>query len=861
MTATENAYGSGLFEQHAALLRASAIPPDLARARKYVSIDTKQRLRDLGFSARQARVPGLLIPLHNVEGKTVGFQYRPDNPRENDNGRPIKYETPFEQDNCLDVPPGVGTGLADAREDLWVTEGARKADAAAHLGLACVSLSGVNNWRGKNKATGRLGKTALPDWHDVGLSGRRVVLAFDSDSRTNPQVARALAGLAEWLAYKGARVAYCHLPDSGDGKTGLDDYIAAGHGLDDLLPLVQDAPPPAATSDTAPGRDSAATALVEMLLERYRLGLSTDDEPFAVPKTGPRLVRPLRGGKGSLRSVLAADYYSDTGRAAPQQGLAEALQTVEGLALDCTPERLHLRVGEHDGSHYLDLGESTGRAVRLQAGRWEVIDAPPLLFRRTQLTGALPEPVTGGDLAELWAVLNVAAADRPLVLAWLISCLLTDVPHPILALGGEQGSGKSTATRTLAGLLDPSPAQTRKPPRDVEAWVTAAAGSWVVALDNVSTVPEWWSDALCRAVTGEGEVRRRLYSDADLTVFSFRRCVLLNGIDLGAVRDDLAERLLTVELHRITDTGRKLDADLARRWQEAHPRLLGALLDLAARVLAELPGLHLDRLPRMADFARVLAAVDRVLGSTALADYGAQAGDLAADAVDSDPVLSAIAGNVTELWQGSAAELLAVITPDREGWRAPKDWPKDNRTLTALLRRRAPSLRRLGWTVEDLGRGGKAMVVRFRLDPPDAEPNRQATRQATAPEAGDVACQAGDSIPRRLPTSGPLTCENAENGPEAGDAGDKYAPSLCQRQTNDQTAGVRGTEPTPHTDGLFPSPASPASPVGGVLPSHYGPCAGCSTPTVRYGPHGRGSLCPTCLADREAVSAGTRRTA
>jgi hypothetical protein len=80
--------------------------------------------------------------------------------------------------------------------------------------------------------------------------------------------------------------------------------------------------------------------------------------------------------------------------------------------------------------------------------------------------------------------------------------------------------------------------------------VTAAAGSWVVGVDNLSTIPAWWSDALCRAVTGDGDVRRKLYSDADLTVFASRRVVLLNGIDLGVVRDDLSERLLTIDLHR-----------------------------------------------------------------------------------------------------------------------------------------------------------------------------------------------------------------------------------------------------------------------------------------------------------------------
>ena len=42
------------------------------------------------------------------------------------------------------------------------------------------------------------------------------------------------------------------------------------------------------------------------------------------------------------------------------------------------------------------------------------------------------------------------------------------------------------------------------------------------------------------------------------------------------------------------------------------PRVFGAILDLLSMVLAELPNVHLERLPRMADFARVLAAMDRV---------------------------------------------------------------------------------------------------------------------------------------------------------------------------------------------------------------------------------------------------------
>ena len=81
--------------------------------------------------------------------------------------------------------------------------------------------------------------------------------------------------------------------------------------------------------------------------------------------------------------------------------------------------------------------------------------------------------------------------------------------------------------------------------------VTAAAGSWVVALDNLSGIPPWLSDSLCRAVTGDGSVKRALYTDAGLSIVSFRRCVIVNGIDVGAVRPDLGERLAVVDLKRI----------------------------------------------------------------------------------------------------------------------------------------------------------------------------------------------------------------------------------------------------------------------------------------------------------------------
>lgn len=232
-------YTIALFAQHQAMLAESKITPEHARARGYVTVDTKTRLEGVGVTKAGRNVPGLLVPQLRKDGSTWGYQYRPDVPRLNGSSKPVKYETPVNQRNGIDVPPGVGPLLDDPTVPLFVTEGVKKADAAACAGLACVALPGVWSWRGGN---GHGGKTAVPDWHDVALNGRRVVLAFDSDVVRKQSVRIALDQLAGYLAGKDAAIEYLHLPDNDDGKTGLDDYLA-GHTVDELWTLVRPDPP------------------------------------------------------------------------------------------------------------------------------------------------------------------------------------------------------------------------------------------------------------------------------------------------------------------------------------------------------------------------------------------------------------------------------------------------------------------------------------------------------------------------------------------------------------------------------------------------------------------------------------------
>ncbi len=239
-------YGLHIFGQHAALLAASAISPEVARERGYVSAGEKTRLERAGFAKSQRVVPSLLIPIYGTDGELRLHQTRPDNPRL-DNGKPRKYETPWRQPICLDVPRRVNGQLADPDVSLWITEGARKADAAVTAGLCCIALIGVDGWQRQG--------VALPDWKLVRLKGREVLIAYDSDVMTKPEVRRSLRGITTWLEFIGAKVRHVILPDGEDGaKVGLDDYLAAGHDVAELAGLARDPAGPAPRAEPAPRR-------------------------------------------------------------------------------------------------------------------------------------------------------------------------------------------------------------------------------------------------------------------------------------------------------------------------------------------------------------------------------------------------------------------------------------------------------------------------------------------------------------------------------------------------------------------------------------------------------------------------------
>ena len=230
---------------------------------------------------------------------------------------------------------------------------------------------------------------------------------------------------------------------------------------------------------------------------------------------------------------------------------------------DATERIVHIRVGGLDGRLYLDLVDETWRAVEITTTGWRVIDDPPVRFRRAAGMRALPVPVRGGSVETLRSFLNVRSdADFVLVVAWALAALRNRGPYPVIALSGEQGSAKSSFSAILRALLDPNTAPLRALPREDRDLFIAASNGHVLAFDNVSGLPAWISDTLCRLATGGGFAVRQLYTDQDEVLFDATRPVILNGIEDIITRPDLADRAILMMLEPIPEERRRPEQEL-----------------------------------------------------------------------------------------------------------------------------------------------------------------------------------------------------------------------------------------------------------------------------------------------------------
>ncbi|MGH7801040.1 MAG: hypothetical protein ACREOW_10510 [Thermodesulfobacteriota bacterium] len=391
-----------------------------------------------------------------------------------------------------------------------------------------------------------------------------------------------------------------------------------------------------------------------------------------------------------FKGWLLRKFWKTEEKAPNSYAFNAALNVLEAKArFEGEMYKLHVRVAWHDGAIWYDLGN--WQAVKITASGWEIVVDPPILFKRYphQRAQVIPEDCGQDDIFELFKFLNIRKEEQLLFIASLVCALIPDIPHPLDGLHGVQGTAKTTGLKIKKELIDPSELRILTPPNNIAEFVQMASHHYYIPFDNLTSMPEWLSDALCRACTGEGFSKRELYTDDDDVIYSFIRCVGVAGINVIPQKADLLDRCLPFELDLIPQEARKDEKEFFDEFNRVKPRILGAMFTLLSKAMKEYPNVNLRRKPRMADFAKWGCAISIGLGKSEddfVEAYSSNINIQNEEAIEANPVARAIIVFMEnrEEWQGSPTDLLKdinVIARNLGLDTTDKKFPKDPKWL------------------------------------------------------------------------------------------------------------------------------------------------------------------------------------
>ena len=408
---------------------------------------------------------------------------------------------------------------------------------------------------------------------------------------------------------------------------------------------------------------------------------------------------------------------------------------------------IFVRVGHDDhgtgngSACYFDLADPGGHAVRIDPDGWSVVNNPCVHFRHPEGQLPLPIPIRGGSLDLLRPYVNLTDRDFRLFIVWLAAAIRPFGPYPVLGLYGQHGSAKSTLTRIARLLIDPQADPRLDEPRNSHDLTVSAADGWLFVYDNLSVMPRWLSDGLCRLATGGALAGHASSTSGERNLIHSQRPVILNGIEEFVGRSDLIDRGVFLDLPPIAANRRRCEDEFWDNFHQDCPRILGALLDAVAGGLRELPSVKLPELPRMADFGKFAEAVGRNLGwpaQTAILDYNDNRVEAVTAQLEDSPLGTFLLGDAYQVpdWTGAPARLLAefsMLAGERVA-TSPR-WPKSARAFTVELRRIAPMLRAHGIFV-NVFRTHQGRVVSISIDPKRAQDDRDTPNLIADEELG-----------------------------------------------------------------------------------------------------------------------------
>ncbi|HZD35617.1 MAG TPA: DNA polymerase domain-containing protein, partial [Nitrososphaeraceae archaeon] len=552
------------------------------------------------------------------------------------------------------------------------------------------------------------------------------------------------------------------------------DEAAANKTLQSLLQAVRsnesEAPQENDDNGTEPKGNKSANLLMQQVQENA-LHFFKDQYgmPYVTIKVANHVETMPIQSKKSEYYVSKLYFDSTNGRkVAGSESVNNAIRVMHAQALFSGQERtlgLRLAWGKKNGEIYYDLGNSEWDVIKLTSANWSIskMSDAALFSRFNQKAQVTPSREYPPDIfdqyLDLMQIKN--AASRLLIKVWTIALLIPDIPHPIAIIHGEKGGLKTTFCKYQKRLVDPDRIEVNNIPNEKAEFVQQMYHNYLAIYDNVKFLPPWFSDEVCKAVTGAGNSKRTLYTNDDDTIYDYKRCIMISGINNWLTEPDALDRSIIVELERPPDDLRKQETEVETKFEELRPRLFGYILDILVKTLQIKPEIKLTKLDRMADFEVWGEAIARAMGYSSMEfvdAYRENIGMQNIEAIENHQLAQVVIKFVdswyvetTEAcWQSPTSKVLGHLNKVAHAHNIDttniKAWPKAANSLTKKLKPILSNLRDglgINITISRQTSGDKkkrnTSFIRITKTPPPSPPSplkQQADGDAIGVEIG-----------------------------------------------------------------------------------------------------------------------------
>lgn len=437
-------------------------------------------------------------------------------------------------------------------------------------------------------------------------------------------------------------------------------------------------------------------------------------EPYATVKVNEHHEH-MKVNSKNFEKFLRREYFKKTHKT--PKNISDSIKLLDAIASAEEKIKINNRVaiGE-DGCIYYDLINEKWECIKIMPNKWEIInikDAPVLFDRYShQKEQIIPEKYNSKDAKLLLDYVNLEpdSEEALLLLVYIASCFIADIPHPVLFLIGERGSAKSSLSRIIHRIVDPTVTELVDLSNNKKELIQKISHDWLTIFDNVSKIGKETSNILCKTATGGTSSNRSLFTNDDDYLREFHSCVAINSTGLAnKLADDLLDRSIIIEMERIKSHNRKTEEEMFNNFEEDFNKIFAGFIEAISVAIRIIDDLKFDGLPRMADFYKWGSAIAFGLGYEMDKFHKAYYNNTlkAQNANYIDNILFQVIQKFIEKeesWEGTATELLEEINYFRDNDEKIlrqyenniDDWPSSQNSISRRLNQMESALDNYG---------------------------------------------------------------------------------------------------------------------------------------------------------------------